>query len=75
MASTGTLLFYLFYANIYSCHDALNKEKLQGFYNLKMGYILGLLQTALCIKSTQLSTKTKRRIHKIRNMILSLHYV
>jgi hypothetical protein len=35
MASTGT---YIFYANIYPHNDVSNKEKLRGFYNLKIEY-------------------------------------
>jgi hypothetical protein len=63
------LNFYLFYANIYSCYDVLNKEKLQGFYNLKMEYTLELLQTTFYIKSILLSMKRQRHINNIRNMI------
>jgi hypothetical protein len=66
MASTGA---YIFYANIYPHNDVSNKEKLRGFYNLKMEYTLELLPIALYIKSIQLSMKRERCINKIRNMI------
>lgn len=64
----GLILFYLFYATIHPHYDVLNKEKLQGFYNLKMEYTLKLSPTAIYIKSVQLSMETKRHINKIRNM-------
>lgn len=65
----GLTFFYLFYANIHPHYDVLNKEKLQGFYNLKMEYTLELLPTALYIKSVQLSMKRKGHVNIIRNII------